>query len=144
MTYPVRCHDHRMPHRRSRRGTRRPRDQRGAAAVEFLIVAAVLLLLFSTLVQFGIRAHANRIAEAAAREGAVHAARWDGTAGSGQAKAREFTSRGAPAVRSTSTSGTRSATLAQVTVTVRTPVLVPWLNSPITSSATAPVERFVE
>lgn len=131
-------------HRWGRRQSRRPRNQQGAAAVEFLIIAVVLFMLFSTVVQFGIRGHANRIAEAAAREGAVNAARWDGTAGSGAAKAREYTNRGAPAVRSASTSGSRTATSAQVTVIVHPPVLVPWLNGPITSTATAPVERFVE
>lgn len=122
----------------------RPRDERGSAGVEFLIVAVTLFMLFATMVQFGVRFHANRIAEAAAREGAVAAARWDGTAGSGEAKAREFASRGTPAVRGASISGSRTATSARVRVTVTVPSLVPWLNGPITSSATAPVERFVE
>ena len=58
------------PRTRSRR-----RDERGAAGVEFLVVATVLIFLFTTLVQYGIRFHAQRVAEAAARpyrlEGAV-------------------------------------------------------------------------
>lgn len=129
---------------RSTRPRTLTRDDRGAAGVEFLIVAATLFLLFATLVQFGVRAHANRIAEAAAREGAVHAARWDGSAGTGASTARQYASRGAPAVRSAFTSGNRTATTARVTVTVTIPSLVPWLNEPVTSTATAPVEKFVQ
>ena len=64
--------------RRLRLRTRsRRRDERGGAGVEFLIVATVLIFLFCTLVQYGIRFHAQRVAEAAAREAAVATARYD-------------------------------------------------------------------
>lgn len=121
------------------------RTERGAAGVEFLIMAAVLIALFTTLVQYGIRFHAQRVAEAAAREGAVTAARWDGTESAGSRTAKEYVSDdGKPAVTGSSVSVSRSATEARVTVTVEVVTLAPWLGGSITSTATAPVERFVE
>lgn len=131
--------------RRLRPRTRaRRRDERGAAGVEFLIVATVLIFLFCTLVQYGIRFHAQRVAEAAAREAAVATARYDGTEGSGSSTAKEYIDDGKPAVTGSSVSVSRSATEARVTVTVDVVTLAPWLGGSITSTATAPVERFVE
>ena len=130
------------PGLRKRRGMR---GERGSAPLEFLIMAAVLIALFTTLVQYGIRFHAQRVAEAAAREGAVAAARFDGTEGAGSSTAKEYVDDdGAPAVTGSRVSSTRSATEARVTVTVDIVTLAPWLGGSITSTATAPVERFVE
>lgn len=136
--------------RRGRRPLLEPRPwrrcgERGAAGVEFLIVATVLIFLFTTLVQYGIRFHAQRVAEAAAREGAVAAARFDGTEGAGSSTAKEYVDDdGKPAVTGSSVSVSRSPTEARVTVTVDVVTLAPWLGGSITSTATAPVERFVE
>lgn len=121
------------------------RDERGASGVEFLIMATALIGLFTILVQFGINLHAHRVAEAAAREGAVEAARWDGTEGAGSRTAKAYvTEDGAPAVTGSNVSASRSSTQATVTVTVEVVSIMPWLDDPITSTATVPVERFVE
>ena len=125
---------------------RRPRrrDELGASGVEFLIMAVTLFLLFTTLVQYGIRFHAQRVAEAAAREGAVAAARWDGTTAAGRTAARGYLTAGKPAVLGGQVDASRSPTQASVKVTVRVPSLMPWLDGPVTSRATAPVERFAQ
>ena len=108
-------------------------------------MATVLIALFTTLVQYGIRFHAQRVADAAAREGAVAAARFDGTEGAVSCTAKEWVNDdGKPAVTGSSVSVSRSATEARVTVTVEVVTLAPWLGGSITSTATAPVERFVE
>lgn len=121
------------------------RDERGESGVVFLMMATALILLFTVLVQYGINLHASRIADAAAREGATEAARWDGSAGNGSATAKEYvTQDGSPAVRSSEVSATRSGTQARVSVTVQVASVLPWLSDPITSTATAPVERWVE
>jgi hypothetical protein len=113
--------------------------------VEFLMMATVLIALFTVLVQYGINSHAHRVAEAAAREGAVEAARWDGSAGAGSSRARDYLTRdGSPAVTGSTVAASRSATRARVSVTVEVVSIMPWLDEPITSTATAPVERFVE
>lgn len=124
---------------------RRRRDERGASGVEFLIMATALFGLFTILVQFGINLHAQRVAEAAAREGAVEAARFDGTEGAGSSTAKEYvTEDGSPAVTGSTISASRTGTQATVTVTVEVVSIMPWLDDPITSTATVPVERFVE
>jgi Flp pilus assembly protein TadG len=130
---------------RVRARRRRRRDERGASGVEFLIMATALFGLFTILVQFGINLHAQRVAEAAAREGAVEAARFDGTEGAGSRTAKEYvTEDGSPAVTASTVSASRSGTQATVTVTVEVVSIMPWLDDPITSTATVPVERFVE
>jgi Flp pilus assembly protein TadG len=121
------------------------RDERGAGGVEFLIMATALITLFTVLVQYGINLHASRVAQAAAREGAVTAARWNGTAGAGSSTAQGYLAQdGAPAVRGSTVSSSRSGTRARVTVTVQVVSILPWLDDSITSTATAPVERWVD
>ena len=122
----------------------RRRDEYGAAGVEFLIVAVTLFLLFTTLVQYGVRFHAQRVAEAAAREGAVATARWNGSTAAGRSQAQGYIDDGKPAVLGGHINAARSPTDASVTVTVQVPSLMPWLDGPVTSKATAPVERFAQ
>ncbi|MDN5898560.1 MAG: pilus assembly protein [Brachybacterium sp.] len=108
-----------------------------------MIIATTMVAVFLAMVQFGIRFHAQRVAEAAAREGAVAGAHWNGSAGTGRAKAQAFVADdGAPAVTGSRVSSSRSATRARVTVTVEVVSLLWWLDDPITQSATVPVERF--
>lgn len=124
---------------------RRMRGERGSSSIEFLITATVLLALFTTLVQYGIRFHGQRVADVAAREGAVAAARFDGTEAAGSSTAREYIDQdGPPAVTGSSVASSRSATEARVSVKVEVVTLAPWLGGPITSTATVPVERFVQ
>lgn len=104
-----------------------------------------MMLLFLILVQFGINMYASRVAEAAAREGATTAAHWDGTSGGGSAKAKEYvTDDGSPAVRGSTVSASRTGAQARVTVTVQVATVLPFLAHPITSTATAPVERWTQ
>lgn len=122
----------------------RRRNERGSGGVEFLVVVVVLFFLFASLVQYGIRMHANRLAETAAREGAVTAARFDGTPDAGRATARQYmTTSGAVAITGSTVNASRSTTEARVSVTVQVVSLAPWLAGTITATATAPVERFV-
>jgi hypothetical protein len=109
--------------------------------VEFLVVVVAIFFLFTTLVQYGIRLHANRIAEAAAREGVVATARFDGTTEAGRTTAHRYAT--GPAIRGSSVAASRSATEARVSVTVQIVTLMPFLSGPVTSTATAPVERYI-
>lgn len=117
------------------------RDQRGASGVEFLVVVVAMFFLFTSLVQYGIRMHASRVADAAAREGAVAAARFDGTSAIGGFTARKYAA--GPAIRGSTVSVTRSPTEARASVTVQIVTLMPFLSEPVTSTATSPVERYV-
>lgn len=122
---------------------RRRRDERGAGGVEFLIVMTTVLAVFVMLTQYGIRLHANRLAEVAAREGAIAAAGFDGTPETGRITARQFLA-DSPAIRGSSVTVARTASEAQVTVTVQITALSPLLSDPITVTATVPRERFVQ
>ena len=119
----------------------RRRDERGSGGVEFLVVAVTIFFLFAVLVQYGIRMHADRLAQLAAREGAVATARFDGTTATGRSTAAEYAD--GPAIRGASISASRTATEARVSVTVQIVTILPLLGDPITSTATAPVERYV-
>lgn len=122
----------------------RRRDERGSGGVQFLITFVAIFFLFTSLVQYGIRMHADRMAQAAAREAAISTARFDGTTDAGRATASDYLSTsGAIAITGSTVTVTRSATEARVTVTVTMVRLAPWLADPITSVATAPRERFV-
>lgn len=125
---------------RSRDHDRR-RDERGSGGVEFLVVVVAIFFLFTVLLQYGIRMHADRIAQVAAREGAVAAARFDGTTGAGRSTAASYAD--GPAIRGASISASRTATEARVSVTVQIVTILPLLGDQITSTATAPVERYV-
>lgn len=134
--------------RRTRRTTRRGpalrarrRDERGSGGVEFLIVVVTIFFLFAVLLQYGIRMHADRLAQLAAREGAVAAARFDGTTATGRSTAAKYAD--GPAIRGASISASRTPTEARVSVTVQIVTILPLLGDPITSTATAPVERYV-
>lgn len=118
-----------------------PRDDRGSGGVEFLIVVVTIFFLFTALLQYGIRMHANRIAEVAAREGAVATAKFDGTSAAGRTTASRYAT--GPAIRGSTVNASRTATEARVSVTVRILTVLPFLGDPITSTATAPVERYV-
>lgn len=134
--------------RRTRRSTRRGsalwgrrRDERGSGGVEFLIVVVAIFFLFAAMLQYGIRMHANRLAQLAAHEGAVAAARFDGTPGAGRTTAAQYAD--GPAIRGVSISASRTPTEARVSVTVQIVTILPLLGDPITYTATAPVERYV-
>ncbi len=134
--------------RRTRRTTRRGSalrarrcDERGSGGVEFLIVVVTIFFLFAVLLQYGIRMHADRLAQLAAREGAVAAARFDGTTATGRSTAARYAD--GPAIRGSSVSASRTPTEARVSVTVQIVTILPLLGDPITSTATAPVERYV-
>lgn len=122
----------------------RRRDEQGSGGVEFLITVVVMLYLFAVLAQYGIRAHADRVADAAAREGAVALARFDGTPAAAKTTATSHLSESV-AIRTSTVAASRTPTQATVEVKVEivSLLLTDWLGDPITSVATTPVERFV-
>jgi Flp pilus assembly protein TadG len=119
-----------------------PRET-GAAAVEFVLVAPVVVLVFLLLVQWTVRLHAERAVDAAAREGAVAAARWDGSAQAGESVARDYLTRLDPNVGAAAFRAHRGAEVASVQVRGDVLAMVPFLHLRVSSTAEQPVERFV-
>lgn len=64
--------------------------ERGAAPVEFVLVSALLTLLFLGVVQLGIALHVRNVLVASASEGARYGANADRTDADGAAKTREL------------------------------------------------------
>ena len=67
----------------------RRRSERGAAAVDFVLVVVVLVPLFLGIVQVALVLHVRNTLTAAASEGARYAATVDRTPGAGAARTRE-------------------------------------------------------
>lgn len=76
---------------RSRRSPaeRRPRDERGAAVVDFVLVSMVLVPLVLGLIQVALVMHVRNTLAAAATEGARYGANVDRTPADGAARTRE-------------------------------------------------------
>ena len=66
-----------------------PRDERGAAVVEFTLVCVLLVTLFLVVLQLGLVLHARNVMISAAQEGARFAANADRTADDGVERTRE-------------------------------------------------------
>ena len=118
-------------------------SERGATAVEIVILAPVLLLLITLVFQFGLWYYAESVARAAAAEG-VRAARLEGgTAQDGQLRAEDFLAHAGPSiVEHPNVTATRDLTTAAVTVTGTAIMIVPGFHLPLRATATSPNEVF--
>lgn len=121
----------------------RRRDERGVVAVEFMLVISMLIVVFLLMLQYAVRAHAERIAAAAAEEGLAAAAAYDGTADDGQRVATGYLTRLGPGLHDTSVAADRNATTATVTVSGKVDQLIPFLSVGVHVRVEGPVERFV-
>ena len=122
---------------------RRTRDERGALSIEFLLVISALMLVFLVMLQYAVKAHAHRVAEAAAEEALASASAYDGSAASGE-QAGNHTLSDLGTLSNTTVVVTRSGTTASATVTGDVEQLVPFLPVHVTVRIEGPVEQFVE
>ena len=123
---------------------RRRREERGAIAIEFLLVLSMLVAVFLVMLQYAVRAHAHRIVTAAAEEGLAAAAAYDGSAEDGRRTAQAYVDGLGPGVENAVVTATRSATTARVAVRGQVQELVPFLTVRVSAEVEGPVERFVE
>ena len=120
------------------------RDERGVVAIEFMLVISMLLVVFLLMLQYAVRAHAERVAAAAADEGLAATSAYDGSAGDGKRVAADYLRRLGPGFQSTSVDAHRSDTTATVTVGGEVQQLVPFLPVRLEVRVEGPVERFVD
>ena len=78
-----------MKHSRPSPAEHRPRDEHGAAVVDFVLVSMVLVPLVLGLIQVGLVLHVRNTLAAAATEGARYGANIDRTPADGAARTRE-------------------------------------------------------
>ena len=125
------------------RRARRTRDERGALSIEFLLVISALILVFVLMLQYAVKAHAHRVAEAAAEEALAATAAYDGTAASGEQAGNHALS-DLGGLSKTTVAVTRTATTASVTVTGDVEQLIPFVPVNVTVRLEGPIEKFVE
>ncbi len=120
------------------------RDERGIAALEFVIVMPVVMLIFLMLVQWSVQLYNDRIVHAAAREAAVDAASWDGTESAGRETADDYLADSGSDLSNTEVRITVGATEVTVTVSGDVMTLLPGFTKRVSATATVPRERFAE
>src|SRR5689334_18582697 len=93
------------------------RSERGAIAIEFMLVLSMLVVVFLVLLQYAVRANAHRIATAAAEEGLAAASAYDGSAQAGRQVAQKYVRHLGGGLHHPVVTTSRSATTARVEVT---------------------------
>lgn len=115
--------------------------ERGSVTLEAAIVMPVVLTLFFLGLQAALLYMGRTAALAAAQEGAQVAAGESGTIAGGIAAAQDLANASAMALETASVTGSKTATAAHVTVSVRVASLVPGWHPDVTASAAMPVEK---
>lgn len=120
----------------------RPRDERGAASIELVILLPALFAVMFLGMQAALYYHARTIAIAAAQEGARAAGAEDATAADGTRTANAYLADvGGDALASSRVRVTRTATAATATVTGRSLSVLPGWRPQVRQSASVTVER---
>lgn len=118
------------------------RGERGSSSVEFLLIAPLLVLVTMLVVQWAVRLQAERMVQAAAREGAVAAAGFHGTSDQGVATARAYLQDLDADLEGVEVSASRGPRTARVEVHGQVLMLIPFVELTLTATAEQPVEVF--
>ena len=122
---------------------RRTRDERGALSIEFLLVISALMLVFLLMLQYAVKAHAQRVAQAAAEEALAAASAYDGTVASGQEAGNHYLA-DLGNLSNTRVTVTRAGNTAVVTISGDAAQVFPLLPVHVTVHLQGPIEQFVE
>lgn len=114
--------------------------ERGAAAVDFLLLAPVLLGITFLMVQWAIHFHAVQIVQTAARQGAVAAAAWNGTQTSAQTTATDYLTAVGTDLQHPLVTVSETPTTVTVTVSGDTMEFVPGTRQHVSATVTIPLE----
>jgi hypothetical protein len=113
----------------------------GSVSVELVVATPLMLLLFMTVVQFALWAHAAHVARAAASSGVQTARACASSADAGRDETTTVLGQLAGSVLTdTHVEARRDPTTATVTVTGTAITVVPGLHLPVRASVTAPRE----
>lgn len=112
-------------------------------AIEFMLVISMLIVVFLVMLQYAVRAHAERIAAAAAAQGIAAAASYDGTAAAGQHSAEDYLTHLGPGLHETVVTAHRNGARATLSITGEVDQLIPLLPVRVHVHLATPIERFV-
>lgn len=123
----------------------RPRtaDERGSMAIEFVLVMSVLIAVFMLTLAYAVKAHSQRIAQAAAEQGLAAAASYNGTAAAGRATTEHYLSKLGGGLTNSQVGASRTPRSATVVVTAHAPAFIPLLPMTVHVEVTGPVEHLV-
>lgn len=119
------------------------RGERGSSTVEFVIGAAVMVLLLMVVVQFALWFHTRAAVTTAARHGLDQVRVVDGTVEDGAATTNEFLDQAADGLHDRSVTVNRRADQASVRVVGVVVSVIPGVHLPLTVTVQAPIERTV-
>lgn len=111
--------------------------------MEFLLVISALMLVFLLMLQYAVRAHAQRVATAAAEEALAAASAYDGTTSDAEAVGRHYLDDLGPGLSNASVVVTRTPTTASARVSGDVDQLFPFLPVRVSVQLQGPVEVFV-
>ena len=123
---------------------RRHRGEDGVVAIEFMLVMGMLITVFLLTLQYAVRAHAERIATAAAEEGLAAAAAYQASAAEGHRTAVDYLAALGPRLHHPRVQVTRTTEHAAVRVSGEVDQLVPFLPVSVSVEVAGPVERWVQ
>lgn len=127
-----------VPPARLRRGRV---HERGSSTVEFVVSAAVMVLLLLVVVQFALYFHLRAVDQTAARHGLDQVRVTTGTPDAGIDAANEFLDQGGTSLASRTVRADRTATTASVSVRGTVVSVVPGVHLVVDVTASAPAER---
>ena len=119
------------------------RDERGAMAIEFMLVMSMLIVVFLLMLQYALKVHAERVAQAAADQALAAATAYDGSPTAGQAAGRAYLDSSGHTLLHPKISVTRTTTVASATVTGDVTAFIPFLPVSLSVHVQGPVEKFV-
>lgn len=114
---------------------------RGSSTVEFVIGAALMVLLLLVIVQFAVYFHVRSVAHTAARHGLDQVRVLDGSTDAGIAMTHEFLIQSGGGLSGRSVSATRTPERSTVTVRGNVVSVVPGVSLGVDVSVAAPTER---
>lgn len=119
----------------------RGRGASGLATVEFVLILPVVFAIIMLAIQVGMWAHAAHVVTAAAQEGARAARAEDGSAATGDARARAMVDK-VGSVDGVEVSSGRGADTARVEVRGVAVAVIPGVALPVRGVSEGPVERY--
>lgn len=120
---------------------RRCRNDRGSSTVEFVIGAALMVMLLLVIVQFALYFHMRSVAQTAARHGLDSVRVIDGSEQAGITAANEFLDQGGSSLQDRDVTAARTVVTSSMSVSGTVVSLIPGLNLRVEVTVDAPTER---
>jgi Flp pilus assembly protein TadG len=116
-------------------------DERGSTTIEFVIGAALMVLMLLAIVQVALYFHLRAVATTAARQGLDRVRVVNGTPGEGVASANQFLDQAGSSLQGRSVTADRTGQQSSVSVSGGVVSVVPGLHLHVHVTVTAPTER---